>query len=266
MTQVLEGIAVDLAGPEDKKCPFPHQPRAPVNANYWHNDSQQLGNNLDRESKNGTELILRHMEETTISVAGAQTPLAATYNPHHLLPGGAAWPKTALKKWIDKKHENLVRDDIDYNVNCYQNGVDLPSSNAMRGKWTTQTPDFQRHYAFAAMDADSVRRQFHDSHKAYSDFIVKVLDKISAKLDSQLQAGIVGCDDEDCSAKEGKPYPTPMVRPRIIGTGGRVARWLYGEADKWKKPLFTSKFSLMYQNRKLTHAEAAAELSPDNFA
>ena len=32
------------------------------------------------------------------------------------------------------------------------------------------------------MEADTKRRQFHDSHKAYNDFATKVLDKIAASL------------------------------------------------------------------------------------
>ena len=264
MTQTLESIAIDLAGPDPSECPFPHGPRAKGPANKWQNDSGELGNALARESANGTELHLPHLEEITISPSAGQTR-KCTYNPHHLLPGGASWPKTALKKWVDEKTENLVRSDIGYNVNCYENGIDLPSSNAMRGNWTTQPPNFQKAYAFAAMDADGPRRQFHDSHKAYSEFVIKVLDKIAAKLDAQHQAGKVGCDDPKCSGKGGKPYPTPLVRPRIISTGGRFAKWLWGDSANWRKPVFTSKYGLMYQNRNLTHQQAADELNPDNF-
>ena len=266
MTQVLESIAVEIAGPDDDKCPFPHFPTKKGKDNYWTNDSGQLGSNLARESANNVQLHLPHLEEKTIKVAASTpTDYKATYNPHHLLPGNACWPKTALKKWIDEKHEGLVRSDIGYNVNCYENGIDLPSSNAMRGSWTGKTPDFQKQYAFAAMDADAVRRQFHDSHKAYSDFAIKVLDKIAAKLDGQLQTGMVGCDDEDCIAKEGKPYATPQILPRILSSGARFAKCLWGDSATWRKPIFTSKFALMYQNRSLTHVQAKEELSPDLF-
>jgi hypothetical protein len=267
MTEVLEAIAVELAGPDEDECPFPHFPKKPGPDNYWTNDSGQLGGNLARESANGTTLHLAHIEATTIDATGSgKKDYDATYNPHHLLPGGACWPKTALKKWIDKKEKSLVQTDIGYNVNCYENGIDLPSSNAMRGNWTTQTPDFQKKYAFAAMDADAVRRQFHDSHKAYSEFAIKVLNKIAAKLDAQVQSGKVGCDADDCPAKPGKPYPTPDILPRILDAGARFAKCLWGDSTKWRKPIFTSKFALMYQNRNLTHAQAQAELSPDQFA
>ena len=267
MTEVLESIAVELAGPEEDECPFPHSEPDPTPDNYWSNNSIQLGNALARESANNVQLHLPHLEETKIEIgsSASKKEYKATYNPHHLLPGGAAWPKTALKKWIDKKKEGLVRSDIGYNVNCYENGIDLPSSNAMRGNWTGQLPDFQKAYAFAAMDADAVRRQFHDSHKAYSDFAVKVLDKIAAKLDGQLEAGKVGCDDKYCLAKGGEPYPTPEIMPRILATGARFAKCLWGDAATWRKPIFTSKYALMYQNRSLSHAQAQAELSPDLF-
>jgi hypothetical protein len=197
-----------------------------------------------------------------------QQNYTASYNPHHLLPADATWPNTELKKWIHKG--KVVRDNIGYDVNCYENGIDLPSNNAMRGNWTPdagRSGDFQVRYAFAAMDAEGSTRQFHDSHKSYSDFAIKVLDKIAAKLDGKEHEGNLGCGDPKCSAEKAKkPYPVPIyVGPRILGVSQRLSRYLYGSPRKWRMPIMTSKFSLMYKNRKLTQAQATAALSPDNF-
>jgi len=208
------------------------------------------------------------MTVTTIAtVPGGKKNYTATYNPHHLLPGEASWPKTKLKRWVDDTGD--VIEDIGYNVNCYQNGVDLPSSNAMRGNWTTKagrSEDFQARYAFAAMDADGRTRQFHDSHEAYSDFCTKVLDKIAAKLEKDESNGNIGCGPKCPAQKAKKKYPTPhKLLPRLFATSQRLSRYLWGTPRKWRKPIMTSKYSLMYKNRKLTHQEAAGQLKPDEF-
>jgi hypothetical protein len=163
---------------------------------------------------------------------------------------------------MDKGH---VEHDIDYNVNCYENGIDLPSSNAMRGDWTTRTEDFQNRYAFAAMRADSKTRQFHDAHKAYSDFVINVLEKIATKLDAIEKKG--GCGDDDCVMKgKSKPFPVPVsLLPRVHGVARRLAGFLHGNAKDWRKPVFTSKFALIYKNKSLTQAQAVEQLNPDNF-
>jgi len=253
----------------DNSCPFPHYKRKKRNLkNKWDNNSSTLGENLEGASAEGEKLYLKHVESVTIATgASGRKNYTASYNPHHLLPGEASWPQTKLKRWMDEA-DGDVEEDIGYDVNCYQNGIDLPSNNEMRGNWKIEdgrTPDFQVRYAFAAMDAAGRRRQFHDSHKAYSDFAVKVLDKISAKLDNQESMGGLGCSDEDCVGKKAKKkYPTPFgLLSRVHASSKRLAGFLMGDARKWKMPIMTSKFSLMYKDRRLTHDEARDLLDPE---
>jgi len=267
--ELLEMVNVVAGDPDNASCPFPHFPPGARPDNYWPNSSSQLGTNLDAEWLAGTKLLLSRMTVTTIATGpSGKKNYTATYNPHHLLPGEASWPKTKLKRWVDKSGD--VVDDIGYNVNCYQNGVDLPSSNAMRGSWQTtagRTENFQINYAFAAMEADSRTRQFHDSHEAYSDFATKVLDKIAAKLDKKESNGNVGCGQTTCPAEKAKKkYPTPHdLLPRIHATSARLSRYLWGTPRKWRKPIMTSKYALMYKNQNLSHQDAAGQLKPDQF-
>jgi len=262
--EVGELVAVVVSS-GDSRCPFRHYPVPPPNPkpeNYWPNDSGKLGDALDAEWKGKQRLYLSHLDEEDFGTGpSGRLNYTATYNPHHLIPGEASWPKTSLKQWMDK---GLVEYDIGYNVNCYQNGIDLPSSNELRGNWTNRTEAFQNRYSFAAMDADSRTRQFHDSHKAYNDFVTNVLDKIAARLKQIETKG--GCGNPDCSMKgKTKPFPPPNLLPRVHGISRRLSSYLWGTARNWRKPIFTSKFALMYKNRKLTQADAQAQLNPDQF-
>jgi hypothetical protein len=253
----------------DDSCLFKHYTTAPGPNNYWTNSSTQLGTNLATEWAAGTKLYLPHMSVTTIATGpSGKKNYTATYNPHHVLPGEASWPKTKLKRWVDVSGD--VLEDIGYNVNRYYNGIDLPSSNEMRGNWTAdagRSEDFQARYAFAAMDAESRTRQFHDSHEAYSDFATNVLDKIAAKLDNKEKNGNMGCGNAKCPGEQAKKkYPTPhKVLPRILQSAARLSRYLWGSPRKWRKPIMTSKYSLMYKNRKLTQTDAADQLKTTNF-
>jgi hypothetical protein len=140
----------------------------------------------------------------------------------------------------------------------------------MRGNWTPdagRSEEFQIRYAFAAMEADNRTRQFHDAHEAYSDFVTQVLDKIAAKLENKESNGNLGCGSTSCPAdKAKKKYPTPhKLLPRLYATSQRLSRYLWGHQSKWRKPIMTSKYALMFKNQSLTHKEAAAQLKPDQF-
>lgn len=266
--ELLELVAA-VAGDSEEECPFDHCPVEHVLENDMENNSKTLSSNLATESANETELYLPHLERATLGTGSSgKKNYKLTYNAHHLIPGNASWPETELLKWIDEDEEGLVKGDIGYDVNGYQNGLDLPSANAMRGNWTVESgrsPDFQMRYAFSAMDYDPPTRQFHDSHEAYSDFVVEVMDKIAARLDKK-PSRMKGCGDEDCAAGKKKPFAPPYgVLARINGVSARLAGRLYGIPGNWKKPIMTSKYSLMYKNRVLNHDQAAQELQKDSF-
>lgn len=267
MSELLESIAVPKGS--DKPCPFPHYPVRLDLKNNWNNDSTELADNLDDASKSNFELHLPMLRETTFMMGpNAGRGYTCTYNPHHILPGGASWPKTTLKKWAEKT-KGHVRGNIEYDVNCYENGIDLPSSNAFRGNWTAEagrTANFQRNYAFAAMQADTRTRQFHDAHKAYSAFATKVMNKVSSKLDER-PAREMGCDDEDCQAGKKRPFAPPIgLRARIHAVSGRLSRYLWGHPSKWRKPIFTSRFAIMFQRQSFTQDAARAALKESDIA
>jgi len=44
-----------------------------------------------------------------------------------------------------------------------------------------------------------------------------------------------------------------------------LSGYLWGTAKNWRKPIFTSRFALMYKNRKLTQKDARAELKTNEF-
>ena len=84
------------------------------------------------------------------------------FSPHHLIPGNEIWNNKGhpLHEWIHKD-KGKVKGDIGYINNAKYNGIDLPS-NYKFSSWSEAVSD-QVSYAFAAMEADSKKRQFHDA-------------------------------------------------------------------------------------------------------
>lgn len=256
MTQMLETIVLSIAfGDDPAKCPFPHgsKEEKQKKKNIWVHDSSKLGDNLAESAP-----YLPHLVATKIFVEGKDKPFKLLYNAHHVLPVNGSWEKAKeLKKWIDESGK--VKDDIGYDVNCSENGIDLPSSNARRGKW--KKSKFQNDYAFAAIASTKPPRQFHDSHKPYNAFVARALEKLADKLNAKLQSKKgLGC--KSCDPGKEEPYETPMgMLPRINGVAKRIARHLKGSPKKWRVPIMTSKFSLMYKQERLTADAAVAKLN-----
>ena len=162
------------------------------------------------------------------------------------------------------QRENLVAGDIGYDITGASNSVDLPSHSAIDG-WGSKKPAFQRGYAFACIEADSKNRQFHDRHPAYSEFVVKVLNKIAAKLEVN---EIPGCGKKNCGGAKTKPFDPPYaLEQRLRAISSRLVQYLWGEETSWRKPIMTSRFALMYQKRalRMSQSQARKELKVDNF-
>jgi hypothetical protein len=257
MTQLGETVGFGAPG-GDLECPFDHK-KATL---------KQLTNVMPRWEKNdadalGTALGNDHLKPHDIKVGGAD--LEAHYTPHHLLPGNASWPNTALRKWVDKRLGH-IKENIGYDVNAEYNGVSLPGSKgykAVSGKaWSAYGQ--QADYAFAAIKATKDRRQFHDAHPAYNEFVTKVLDKISEKLDAKIRnGGSPGCGKTDCAGDTTmkKKYDPPIrLMARLAGVTERLEGYLVGQPSGWKMPIYTSRFSLMYQT-KWTEEKARQEMS-----
>jgi hypothetical protein len=92
------------------------------------------------------------------------------------------------------------------------------------------------------------------------------MDKVSSKLDEK-PARDMGCDDELCQAGKKRPFAPPLgLKERIYAVCGRLSRYLWGHPSKWRKPIFTSRFALMYKKQHLSQADARAELKVDEIA
>lgn len=262
MTDIGELVAVVIPDFETSKCPFDHRPGKHDKENELPppttvNDADKLSKALDAESK--------HLENIPIrfKVGGSKHKSEAQYTAHHLIPGNETWPasRNQLRKWIDKK-EGHVKGDIGYKVNAASNGVDLPGHSA-EPSWSSKGEAFQDQYAFAAMEADTKDRQFHDRHPAYSDFAAACLDKIAVKLDAR--APSLGCGDEDCEGRTGPKYNPPYgLLERLRGVAARLESFLHGSWKRWRKPVMTSRFALMYAE-DLTQDEARGQLQRHKF-
>jgi hypothetical protein len=256
MEMVNAAAAVD----SDWKCPFPHRPKTHDKTNVLpppktENDAKKLSDALDAESK--------HVENIKIRFKCRQTDyrLEAQFTAHHLVPGNETWPKTKLYKWVDDR-KGWIKGDIGYDVNSDRNGVDLPGHTAAPS-WRDQK--FQSAYAFSCMTADTKDRQFHDRHPAYSDFVVNVMNKIATKLEKERKDD--GCGKKDCGGAGKKKYDPPYdLLERLYDVATRLETKLIGSCRKWKKPVMTSRFALMYKDRGLTQAQARAQLRKSEFA
>lgn len=254
MVTSLESVKIS------NKCPFDHEEDTHDRKNVLpppktKNDAVLLSENLDAESK--------HLPNIEIMLESGKTA-TARFSAHHLIPGNESWKKSKLHRWVDKRKRH-IKGDIGYDVNGHRNGIDLPGHVEV-ANWGGRSAKYQKEYAFASMEADQKARQFHDRHPAYSDFVVKVLDKIAARLDARLN-GSAGCGKSNCPGnKKDPPFDPPYhLLDRINAVAARFESKLYGSPRFWKKPLMTSRFALMYKDRQLTEDEAREALNVNNF-
>lgn len=257
--QMIEKIAVAIAGPDDSSCPFPHGPFNSNAKNDMNNNPSKLSDKLDEESNNNQTIEIKSVPGLVSITLGSSSQNChhALFVAHHLIPGNASWPKSDLFKWVDKSRGH-VNADIEYDVNDFKNGIDLPSNKAI-GSFAGRLPQFQENYSFACMAYDPKIRQFHDSHNAYSKFVIKVLNKIAATLDGRPESSM-GCDK--CMSRNQKPFNPPIhIRTRIHDAASRLKNYLYGSPLNWKIPLFTSRFALMYKKNSLDQTQARAKLA-----
>jgi A nuclease family of the HNH/ENDO VII superfamily with conserved AHH len=260
VTELLEMVKV-VAAVENWKCPFEHYPVKHDKENIVppptsENNAKTLSSRLDTESKHVKNISIR------FQISGKKYPETVKFTAHHLVPGNEAWPSSQLYKWIDARGGHICG-DIEYDVNAAANGVDLPGNSAA-SRWAGDA--FQTRYAFNAMVADKKKRQFHDRHPAYSDFVVNVLNKIASKLQAKepdLDCGKTGC--QGAKKVKGKYAPPYRLLGRIDGVALRLERKLTGDSRRWKKPVMTSRFANMFCKRGLSQDDARAQLETDQF-
>lgn len=261
MAELGEMVAVPTISGDDE-CPFPHD-KEPIEAidNVFPPKDGKESNNAEKLATAMTEEF-HFTEMLEITVNGVDEK--AKYSAHHLIPGNGSWPKTKLKKWVDKRY-NHIKENIGYDVNKLENGVSLPGWPGIKygtfgGAWGDYT--HQKEYAIQAMNASASNRQFHDSHSTYSEFVVKVLDKVSEKLDARVRdRKSPGCGHEKCIAGVKKKYNPPLrLNKRINAVALRLEGYLACSVSKWQMPLYTSKWGLAYK-RNIEGEDASKLLS-----
>jgi hypothetical protein len=252
----MVGVVADVDDQWD--CPFEHRPMTHDKENFMpppetKNNAKTLGTNLETESKRVENIPVRFQCHNVKYSEEVQ------FTPHHIIPGNESWPSSTLFKWVAES-EGLICKDIGYDVNAASNGVDLPGHTAA-SSWTD--PSFQERYAFNAIVSDTKKRQFHDRHAAYSDFVVNVLNKIASKLEAKPKPG---CGKKHCGGSKAEPFDPPyQLLERLDGVALRLEKKLTGDARRWKAPLFTSRLSLMFCSRGLSQDEARKALETDKF-
>jgi hypothetical protein len=263
VTELKEMVKVVAGMDERWKCPFEHEPVTHNKTNCLpppttENNASTLSSNLDTESKHVYNITMN------VKVGGKNKTEIAQFTAHHIIPGNETWPpsKNQLYKWVDDRKGHIIA-DIGYDVNGARNGVDLPGHTAA-SSWSNQK--FQSAYAFAAMAADTKKRQFHDRHPAYSNFVVNVCNKIAAKLDGLTPSK--GCGKKNCAGDRvtnGKYDPPYKLMTRIHGVALRLEKKVTGDSRRWKKPVMTSRFALMFTAKYLNQIQARKQLEVDKF-
>jgi len=212
------------------------------------NDAGTLGKNIGGDQG-----------KKPVTVAGSKegVKLEASVAAHHLIPGNASLAKSELflsneYLWKDKKAKGNIR----YNVNAAPNGVWLPGNYAAR-PWGTEGVAFQKHfgpdpknYAFAAMEAWGA--QFHDAHEAYSLEVKKALNKIFDSLEDKAELWCPKAK-KDKSKKPEERTPLYVLVSRLNTVSSRMRSMLVAPSTKWRRNIWTSRFSLLYMNEKAKH-------------
>lgn len=211
--------------------------------------------------------------QTYVEVDGFEIRYELQYAPHHLIPGNGSLKGSAVVPYLGdeatikhfKKGEaSKIMDghSVGYDVNAASNGVWLPSPYALsncndwpaipgitalkkqRGEAVAyDTTGFKEAYVAAAIEA-SGNRQFHMSHKKYSDKVREILKSIGARLKSMAGGE---CPIASGSKSNGKLVPPAGLPGRLDVLSGNLERLVTGAV--WRPPLFTDSMTKEYAER-----------------
>jgi hypothetical protein len=128
-----------------------------------------------------------------------------------------------------------VKGFVDYDVNGSSNGIWLPSNNAVKG-WREVHYNWQEAYVKKAMNKPIPKRQFHDSHKAYSQRVMEVLLELAKELDTESK----NCMKHD-KGKDGPPFPAPTKLEGSLNLlSGELRKLVTGPPSDAEPPYITS--------------------------
>ncbi|HTV24726.1 MAG TPA: AHH domain-containing protein [Polyangiaceae bacterium] len=190
---------------------------------------------------------------------------------HHLIPGKDGLPESQLKRYVWKS-EGTISSDIGYHIDGSENGVWLPTHGKLSQRMGKAkkilvpsagdpTKLVHRSYrfmskleedggvsfvsAYTQLSMKLFERQYHDSHKEYSNKVVEMLDSISLWLD---KASGDACDQcKKSKSPDGKFPPPHFLIFRLNALSARLRGWLLGPPTAWTSGLFTSDYSKQYR-------------------
>ncbi|MFH2001596.1 MAG: AHH domain-containing protein [Planctomycetota bacterium] len=279
MPELGELVSPPMMDDDELQCPFEHDKpgkvkndlsNSPANlrkrlengwsTKLWNSEGDQI-----KPAENQKLLEPRPEEECPagpVNVDGNEYPYSRSA--HHLIPADAALPKSPLIEFM--KEGKKVFGDVGYDINGAENGIWLPTHHALSTemkegrvlpgedvsikyggltkkvkKEKQENPmfaTFQQRFAYNVMK--KTNRQFHDSHPAYSDFVIEVLKKINANL-IQLSGECKKC--EEVVKQNGKLAPNHKLVSRLNALSCRLRNYLSGPPEMWRLPLFTSRFA-----------------------
>lgn len=279
MTQLGEPVALGEVDSDDWECPFSHDKPGKVKNDLKSGKgaSTRLGSRLRR----GWSTQLWINDSGTIKPKRRQTLVAPckeddctpppvrvkldgltsqdfqfSRSAHHLIPAEASLPKSHLLNYI--KEGSFISGDIGYDVNGAENGVWLPTHQALSipmsqgkvslpgagavsysgisGEGTDSVGGFVHRYTYAVME--HTNRQFHDAHEDYSNHVIKVLNKIMVNLVVISSHHCEKC--REARAGGGKLPPPHTLVGRLNLVSQRLRNFLVGGPLQWRPPLFTS--------------------------
>ncbi len=250
MTQVLEAMAVEIGLGGDASCPFCKETSNQGRTNDFSNSSTKLGGALEDEPN--WVLDVPH------PMAGGYIPNRLRTNAHHLIPADASFnPHPRIKRLLDVADGDII-ENVGYGVNHENNGVWLPSypedyqATQVKavpitwGQMTTDYGDMQHRITVLAMR--HTKRQFHDSHEPYSNFVSKCLDKICEKVTTV--AGKHECKTPIEVMKI--PWQAPFALcGRLDALSDRLKTLLTCFPRQWRDPVFTSAHAKQYHEDRM---------------
>lgn len=228
------------------------------------------------EDPNPKDDIVAAQGDLPIKLDGNEYPLSVAA--HHLIPGEDSLPKSALAKYVWKS-EGTIAGDIGYHVDGAENGLWLPTHQAMsagmaagdirvpseadpskteRARYGTMSKQDSSSthtsfiYGYTQMAMRLVGGQFHDSHKEYSQKVVEMLAGIALWV-HQASSSCQKC--ADAIKQDGKVPPPHFLAFRLNALSGHLRALLRGSPMGWKEPFFTSEYARKYKESEEQYAK-----------
>jgi hypothetical protein len=276
MAEIGEMVAVTEVDTDETECPFNHDKPGTVK-NDLGTDPGKLGRRMTSGSstqmwddasgkvtkkkmpaapQSKTDAIPEpHEADVALDHLGNSKRFPFSVAAHHLIPGDASLPESNLINYV--KGGNTISSDIGYDVNGRENGIWLPTHHALSQEMQI-LPDATEVHAYRSLSQegggivasfvtrytqtvmDTARCQFHDDHTTatdYSDFVIRVLNKIAANLVT-IESACQKC--KDAKQASGKLPPPHKLVFRLNNVSARLATFLVGPPIGWRPPVFTS--------------------------